>query len=784
MFKNDLLTAWRSIKRFKYYSFLKIAGLSLGFACGLVIFLYVQREFGFDKFHAKADRIFRMEMEMNLPGGKILMPLPWAKIGPALEGKFPAVERTSRMAGPAPRTIDYRDQRFRESMAFVEPAFFEIFTFPLLQGDSKTALRDPFSIVLTKELADKILPGEEPLGRVLRIDGKHDFRITGVLRPVPAASHLQFGLLASYDSQKTMGGEPMLAATYVLLRNGSAAGSLERSFKAADKKGWVPATAVNDRFFFRPLTSIHLHGDEAPEAGGSARAKAPIYLALLGAFILGLAAINVLNLATANAVKRMKEVGIRKSIGAGRGRVIRQFLVEALMISGLASLGAVLLTSLILPLFNGFSRGNLSVDLWNNSALALCLLAFVFFVGLFSGFYPAWLISALPVTDTVKGRLGRKFAKARLRRIMVVFQFSICILFIVGATTSVRQLRSVAQRNLGYDKAGLLILPAWQEGPVESFKNDLLQIPDVVAVSLNPLIPVGDFKTRNFTVTPEGHANPGLVFQYPVDARYFRTMGIPIVEGRDFNEEAGEGRRSVIINEQAAHEFGWTSAVGKHLRMSIDSAKDIQDVTVVGVVRDFHIQSLRKAISPAVFLLSEEPDQVLARIKTKNLTATLAAIKSAWLKHNPASWFEAQFLDDKLASQYDGETRTKQILIFASILAILVSGLGLLGLASFTAESRTKEIGIRKVLGALPHSIVKLLSREIVLCVLAASLIAWPAAFLMMKSWLRSFAYPIPLRAGLFIFSSLGALLIALLTVGYTTIRAALANPVESLKNE
>jgi putative ABC transport system permease protein len=782
---NGIKVALRMIRREKGYSFIKVFGLALGIACGLIIFLFIRQELNFDRFHVKADRLFRLEEMIKIPRGVVPYSFIWTKIGPVLPEKFPDVESAVRVSGPSPHVIDFKNHRFKEEFAFADPDFFEIFTFPLLCGDPKSALREPYAVVISEALAAKLMPGENPLGQVIQYEGKADFLITGVMKDIPAASHLQTDLVGSLASLEAMGNPTYLSTTYLLLRDGAAAGRVEKLFAAFDKTGLVPKTCLDDRFYLRPLTSVYLNSSGVAGVGSKSEIKYSYYLAVLGLFILLLAVVNAANLSTANALKRVREIGVKKALGAGRGHVIRQFLIESMVVSFLAAIVALVLSSLILPVFNSIARRNLAIDDFANFGFLLGLLAFLLVAGLASGIYPAWLLASLRTADTIRGKLDPKFGSALVRRLLVVFQFSVCILFLIAAGVAFRQLRYVSQKDLGFDKEGLMILPSLSGEGTEAFKNELLQNPDIIAVSLAGGVP-GEDSAPVYEIVPEGQAkdNPSKIHRFDVDAEYFKTYGVPFLAGRDFLPGKADLRHSAVINERAAKAFGWASPLGKRLTLGLDSSQDIQDVTVVGVVQDFHLLSLHTEITPVVFLLTDTPDSVAVRARTNQLSSTVAAIAKTWQKFNPAGFWNVQFLNDRLALQYEADSRTQRILIFASVLAVLIACLGLLGLAAFAAQSRTKEIGIRKALGASTPSMVILLGREFLLCVLAANVIAWPAAYALMKGWLRNFAYRIPIGLGVFLSSTMAALLMAVLVVGYQSIKTARANPADSLRSE
>jgi len=789
MLKNNMIVALRNIKKNNVYSLIKIIGLSMGIACGIIIYLFIQQEMSFDRFHQKADRIFRLDMTMNLPNGEqMILSRMWSSIAPRLPDEFPDVESAVRLVGPTDRIVSRKEKRLRANAAYVDPGFFNVFTFPLIQGDPNTALRQPYSIVISEDFADKLFPGENPIGEVVQIEEDADFMVTGVMDNIPVNSHLQTDLFVSYVSLDSLGKSPYMSMIFLLLKDKAAAARVEKLCATFGERGLISKKAAErESFHVRPLTSVYLHSEAADETGKRSQIKYSYYLAFLGLFIIALSVMNVMNLMTANAFKRMKEVGVRKVIGAGRWQVMRQFLVESLMISSFGTAGAVVLAVLFLPFFNTVSERVLSLNLLDNPALCMGLIGFLFFCALASGMYPAVLLSSLRTADTLQARFRANLGSSIVRRFLVFFQFSVCILFLIGMGAASRQIRYVMQTDLGFDKQGIVITPIHGMGQhTDAFKSDLLKNPGVVSATTAGFPPGYDLLAA-FTVLPEGHDpdDPVKIPRLEADSEYFKTLGIPIIEGRDFLPGKADYRRSVIINEKAAEAFGWTSAIGKRVTMAIDNPEDVQDLVVVGVVKDYNIESLHKEIAPAVFLYTDQTRGLATiRIRTDRLSSTVAYIQKIWEQFNPSGIFEPQFLDERLTLQYEEEIRINKILIFATVLSVCIACLGLLGLAAYACESRTKEIGIRKVLGASIWSLLAILGREFFLCVLAANIIAWPAAYIFIKNWLQNFAYRIPLGIDLFVLSAVVALFIALFTVVVQTAKTALANPIKSLKYE
>ena len=475
---------------------------------------------------------------------------------------------------------------------------------------------------------------------------------------------------------------------------------------------------------------------------------------------------------------------MRKAVGADRRQIVRQFLVESLTLTAVAALAGVFLAGLILPAFNRIAERTLTIDLARNAGLLAGLFAFLVIVGFAAGTYPAYVLSTLNTADTVKGKFGSRPGGMTLRRVLVVFQFAVCILFLIGTAVAVRQLRYVTGKDLGFTKDNILLVYTSQmKGRAQAFKDRLLLNPAIKNVSLSIITPGVNFDWTT-RVQPEGLSKDDAlkIPVFNVDGDYFKTFGIPIVQGRDFQDGPADQGRSAIINQEAVRKFGWTDPLGKRLILPGENDKA---VVVVGVARDFNLETLYKAISPYVFTCSPEPWGLTGiRVGPGDLTPTIGFITKTWEAFAPNDVIDIQFLDETIAQHYQHDERTKKILMFASVLAVTIACLGLLGLAAYSAESRTKEIGIRKILGASTPNLMLSLAKEFGWCVLAGNLIAWPAAYFFMKRWLQNFAYRIPIGLGVFVLSGLAALLIALLTVSYQSVKAARADPIETLRYE
>jgi putative ABC transport system permease protein len=792
-----LKIALRKMRRQKGYSFINIAGLGLGMACCLLIVFYIHHELSFDRFHANADRIFRVTMEGMLNGETINVarsPIPMA---PSLLADYSEVAGAGRIRKSGTMPVAFADKEFIESgIIYADPAAFEVFTFPFIRGDAKTALGRPYTVVLTEGTARKYFGLEDPLGKFLRFENRTDFAVTGVIRDVPQNSHLKFDLVCSLETRfaKSPGlrenwFSDMNIYTYIRLDRPEAQKPLEAKLPGLveEKLGKV-LTAMKGtiRLHLQPLTAIHLRSKLQWEFGGNGDILYIYIFAAIAVVILVIACINFMNLATARSARRAREVGMRKVVGACRRDLIWQFLGESTSTSLLALMVALVFVKLALPLFKSISGIELVPGVGELAWLIPVSFGLVLFVGFAAGSYPAVYLSALRPVKVLKGGPEAGSGSARFRRLLVVGQFVLSIVMIIGTLIIGDQIRYMKNRDLGFQKDQLLAIRTSDEKIFQlpdQVKSRLKEIPGVLEVSATSRVPGQGQDTQ--LVIPEGLETGTMYRSINADADYVRTMGMNIVRGRDFSKNIlSDARDAILINETAVRKLGWADPIGKTFKISV-AVNKYKTKTVVGVVKDFHFSSLRDTIEP--LLINNEMTELAAlavRFKAADAGRLIGELKKSWKAISPGKIFDYFFVDELFDAQYRSEERLNKIFSSSSLVAIAIACLGLFGLASFLAEQRKKEIGIRKVLGASVGAVVGLLSREFLKLVGLAALIAWPIAYFAMTIWLRGFAYRTSLRPWTFLGSSLAALAIAFLTVGYQAIRAASANPVDSLKYE
>ena len=792
MFKNYLKIALRNLWKHRAFSLINVSGLAIGMACCLLIVLFIQEEVRYDRHHEKAEAIYRVTMNLKLPGVEFNLASTMAPLGPALVTDLPEVTQAARLSRDNEYLVAWEDKRFyEESFYFADSTFLDVFTFPLVQGDPQAALATPFSVVITEEMARKYFGEGDPVGQVLRLDNGHDFTVTGILAPLPTASHLRFDFLASFESLMRMGRTDLeswdgvsAVHTYLVVPGAHGKAALEAKIDALHAQH---AAEGNDEMItlgLQPLTEIHLQqGLVNNNADVGSRTNLYVF-ASIAFLILLIASINFINLSTARSAKRAREVGMRKVLGAVRGQLVRQFLGESVLLSVLALLLAVALVEVLLPLFNYLLDKNLVVHYATNGLLLLALGGITFFVGIVAGVYPAFVLSSFRPVEVLKGAAKRGFVAVLFRRGLVVLQFTIAIVLIIGSAVMAAQMTYFAEKDLGFNHEQIVVLELQDPDlhqTYETIKQALAQHAGVLQAAAASSTP-GSNTYALASYRPEGAEDDeavgiGTVF---VDHDVVETWGLTLVAGRGFSRSfSTDTSEAVLLNEAAVKLLGWDDPVGKVL---YDQETPKQ---VIGVVKDFHFSSLQTEIQPMTLQMSSDGYQYLAvRVSPQDITSTLAFLEQQWRTFAPAYPFEYTFVDEDFAGNYTATQRLSETIRAFTLLAIFVACLGLFGLVSFTTEQRTKEIGVRKVLGASVPGIWLLLSKDFLKLVAVAFVVAAPLAYFAMSRWLEDFAYRADLSWPIFVMAGLAALAIALLTVSYQSIKTALGNPVKSLRYE
>jgi len=803
MINNYFKIAWRTIRKNKLFSSINILGLSLGIALCFLIMLFVQDELSYDRFNEKADRIARIAFNANINGGKINEAGVMAPVAATMKKDFPEVEDATRILRMGTPKVKYQQSIFKtDEMAFVDPNFFSIFTMPLIKGDAANVLAEPNSIVLSETIAQKYFGNQEAIGKILSINSDTDYyKVTGVMKDMPSNSHFHFGLLASMKGWKDATNTSWLYGgyvTYMLLKPGADLKKMEARLPAIVEKYMGPqmqeAMGMNLEqfrtkgnqlgFILQPLTSIHLYAHATNEFEPGGNASYVYIFAGVAIFMLLVACINFVNLSTAGASKRAKEVGVKKVIGSDKWQLIKQFLSESVLISFFALLIAAIIIWLALPAFNELSGKQLHFDI--KPVLAFVGLGLL--VGIVAGIYPAFYLSSFKPIAVLKGKFVTGNKTFGLRRSLVVFQFFISVMLIIGTIVVYQQMKFIQNKDLGFNKEQVITLPnSWALGKNEKvFKNEMLNDPRIENATSSWYKPAGPTSFNNALAYPQG--NDKLILnsvEYHIDENYIPTLGIQMATGRNFSKEFSTDSTGIILNETAARALGRNNetALNKIIIRQNSERGNNTPFHVIGVVKNFNFKSLHESISPLMMSLQPEGGLIF-KAKTTDIAGLLSTMKAKWDSYQTGEPFTYSFLDELFEKTYAAEQKTSAILNIFAVVTIIVACLGLFGLVTYTVEQKTKEIGIRKVLGASVSQVSVMVSKEFIRLVLIACLIAFPLAWYGMNKWLQDFAYRVNISWTVFAIAALVALAIALLTVGFKAIKAALSNPVKSLRTE
>jgi len=806
MIRNYFKIAFRNSWKNKGSSIINISGLAIGIATCLIIMLFVNNELGYDRFNKKADRMVRVFFQGNVQGEKMNESTVMPPVAQTLKADFPEVEAATRIRDYGTPKLIYEDKSFKEdAFAFVDSNFFRVFTLPLIEGNAETALAQPNTIVITKALGHKYFGDEDPMGKVISFkDGnKAAYKVTGLIDKVPLNSHFHFEIFASMASLPESKEPSWMTSnfyTYLVLAKGYDYKKLEVKLPQVVQRYIGPQMLKamgltldefrkkgnSISFHLQPLTDIHLHSDFSGDLSEHGDIRYVYIFGAIALFMLLIACINFMNLSTAGASKRAREVGIRKVLGSLKLELVRQFLFESILITTIALILAIVCIYAVLPVFNNLTGQNLTLNFSEHPLLIPALLLFVLIIGMLAGSYPAFYLSSFKPVAVLKGKFTSGKKSISLRSGLVVFQFLISITLIVSTTVVYKQLSYIQQKELGYDKEQVMILPIYMLGKNASvFRQQLLDNPGISSLSNSGYLPAGPSDNNNFFVSP-GENSTQLIktLRYDVDENYIPTLGIQLLAGRNFSKDFANDSSGVILNETAARVFGWgENAPGHSISTSTNKGEKIM-YNVLGVVKDFHFKSLHERISPLVMVLAPNQGMIIVKLKTTDIASLLAVVKKQWTQLGAEEPLSYSFLDERFDNTYRSEQKIGLILGIFAGLTIFVACLGLFGLAKFTAEQRVKEIGIRKVLGASVAGVVSLLSKDFLKLVLIAFVIASPIAWYIMNKWLQDFAYRIDITWWVFVIAGITAILIALITVGFQAVKAAVANPVKSLRTE
>jgi putative ABC transport system permease protein len=804
MLKNYFTTAYRNLFRYKFYSAIHILGLAVGIACFTFILMFVSDELSYDRFHRKAARIYRVVEKVDLEGqGEEAASNPFP-VAPTLQQDYPQlVQATTRFFNFQLSALSLADEKTgikinEKNLFFTDSTVFALFDFPLVSGLPEQALTAPHSLVLTRSTARKYFGEQDPLGRVLKLEGKFDLTVTGVMEDLPPQSHFRIDGLISFSTLPSMVGPQLQKGwvwnpcwTYVLLQEGVAPEDLEKQFPFFIRKYYPEEIRAQISHYLQPLTDIHLHSQLDYEMQPNGEAGTIYIFGAIGVFILLIACINFMNLATARAAGRAREVGVRKAAGANRGQLIRQFLLESVLLSLGATALAFALMELLLPVFNDLAGKQLQLSLLLRPGLLLTIVLTGLLTGLVAGVYPAFFLSAFEPAKVLKGKVRTHLSHVFLRKGLVVLQFALSLVLIISTGIIYQQLHYLRSADLGFQKEQVVIIPIRPPmvAKYDAFREEVLRHPQVLHVTSMNEVLGGNHNTHEYSYEGMPSSNQWVYFpSLIVNETFTEAFDIPVIAGRGFSREfARDDSLAVIINESMVRHLGWGSpqeALGKRLNTPTGAEQ------VIGVVQDFNFISLTQPIGPFVLDMPSKKTKtfftkyVAVRLSGKEQQAALGHLQQTWENLAPQYPFAYFYLEEHLALQYQAQRKLGQLVGYFSVLAILIACLGLYALASFTAEQRTKEIGVRKVMGASAASLVYLLTRDFARLVLIAATVSFPLAWYVMHLWLGNFAYRMAIPWWIFLLAALLGLVVAVLSVGYQALRVAFANPVRSLRHE
>ncbi len=806
MFNNLFKYTIRSFKRQRSYIIINILGLAIGIACSLLIALYVINEAGYDKFNLKKDRIFRIVLNGKIGGQEITGAYTCAPIGPTMAKEFPEVENFVRMQNWGPMVVEYKDQTFTDDdIVASDSTFFDFFSIPLIKGDPDNQLNAPHEAVITESMAKKIFGNEDPIDKTIKLgDDTVEYVITGLMADVPDKSHFDAHILVSFVTMPVANSTFWLSnsfSTYLLLKPNTNSQTVSEKIPPMLEKYVGPelqrlmGISIEDfynqgnkySYFLQNLTDIHLDPSISQEFKPAADPKYLYIFGSIAILIVLIAAINFMNLATAQATRRAKEVGVKKVGGSTRGMLISQFLSESFLLAFAALILALIIIWLTLPYFNNLLGTRLNLNLLAQWYTIPGLLLFTVLVGLLSGTYPAFFLSSFNPVEVLKGNVKGNSRNGGIRRVLVVFQFAVSILLITATAVMYRQIFFMLNKDVGFNKEQILVINRAQslESRVEAFKNSVREIPGVVNITSSTSVP-GRINNNNGYGLEGRKDESFLMVSGWVDYDFIDTYEMKLAEGRNFDKTFTTDHDACIINESAAKEFGITD-ISKTRFMLPSETGQFRYLQVIGIVKNFNFESLRNPIKPHIFLCKGDENlwgYITVKLSAQNYQSTITEIESRWKEFTSNDPMQYYFLDEDFEQMYKQEKQNAQLAVIFSILAIFIAALGLFGLTSFTVEQRTKEIGVRKAMGSSVTGIYFVISREIIVLVTVSALISWPLVYFIAKRWLENFYYRIDPGAFSFLIGLIIALGIALVTISFRILKAASINPAQSLKYE
>ena len=813
MFKNYFKTAFRNLVKNKFYTSINIIGLAVGLATCLLILLYVLDELNYDRYNVNADRIYRVNNEVKFGGNYFDMAVAPALLGSTMVREMPQVEQYTRLRWYGSFLVKKGNENIQEGrVGFADSTLFDVFTLPMLAGNPKTALKEYHSLVITEKIAKKYFPQDAAnnianiVGKTMLINDTGNYKITAVIRDVPAQSHFNFDFFVPMIEDAGSNEDNWLSenwVTYILLKKNTDVKQVEAQLNPMMDRHVGPElkSVINQnlddfkkgggyvRASLTPLTDIHLHSNKIGEIDGNGNAQFVYIFSAIALLILLIACVNFMNLSTARSSNRAKEVGVRKVLGSLKKNLVQQFLTESLLISFIALIFSILIAWLLLPYFDQLAGKDIHPAILIQPKMLFSLVTLMLIVGLLAGSYPAFFLSAFQPIDVLKGKLSAGFKRSWLRNVLVVFQFVISIILIFGTVVIYNQLNYIHNKDIGFNRNQVLIINHTDalRDQAATFRNELSQISGVQDATMSGYLPVNYNRSNDaFFTSPALDSKTAMSMQnWRVDENYIPTLDLKVLQGRNFSPQLPTDSTGIIINEAAAKFLATKDILNKKLYEIKDmNTKSLEEWHIIGVIKNFNFSSLRDVITPLTLKLGKDNGNISVRINSSDVPNVLAQIKNKWKAIAPSQPFDYSFMDEDFNKLYEAEQRTGKIFITFAVLAILIACLGLFGLVTYAAEQRVKEIGIRKVLGANVANIVTMISKDFLKLVLVASLIAFPIAWWGKSKWLEGFAYRVCIGWWVFCIAGIVALLIAVLTISFQAIKAAVSNPVKSLRTE
>lgn len=817
MIKNYLTIAFRNLRKHSFYTSINVIGLAVGVAACLIISLFVYNELSYDKHNKNAERIYRINSEIIFGDNHYVLAVAPPTMAAALESEFPDVEIAGRFRSWGTWLVKRETENIKENhVIYADNNILKIFTIPFLQGNPQNALAEPNTMVISKSLADKFFPNETALGQTLILDNKDSYKITGVYEDLPQTSHFHYNIMLSMAGLEEAKANVWLSNnfnTYFILREGVDPKQFEAKLTSLIKKYVGPeiqyvlgpeATLESFQdagnkleYTIQPLLDIHLHSDRTGELEANGDITYVYLFAAVALFILAIACVNFMNLSTARSSNRAREVGVRKVMGSLRSHLIRQFLIESAMLSIFSFIVAIAIAYLVLPLFNQLADKQLFIPISSPGFIALLLIS-ALLVGLLAGLYPSFFLSAFKPVNVLKGNVALGMKSGLVRSSLVVFQFTISIILIIATITVQRQLSFIQNKKIGFDKNQVIsIHDSYALGDqLQSFKDEVTRSALVSSGTISGFLPIANSNRSDQTYWPEGvqptQDNLVGLQTWQVDYDYVKTLGMNILEGRNFSRDFPSDSGAVILNEAAARMFGYDeNPLGRKVN-TFGPGEDVNSAdpnvtlsyNVIGIVENFHFESLRQNITPLALFLGKSSSRISFRFESKDAQSVIQMIENNWKRIAPGQPFQYSFLDEDFNRMYSTEQRLGEIFALFSGLAIIIACLGLFALTSFTAEQRTKEIGVRKVLGASVSSIVILLSKEFGRLIIIGFVLAAPVAWFAINWWLKSYTYKVEIGVMVYLAAGAFAFFVAWITMGYQSIKAASSNPIKALRSE